>query len=127
MYPIIKHIHLLCVALSFGAYLLRGIWMLTNSPMMQRKLIATVIPHAINGVLLLSAIAMMVMTSQYPFQQDWLTSKLLGLIAYIVLGVIALKTGKTRNVRLIAWLAGFAVFFFLASVGRTHNALGFLA
>ena len=33
---------------------------------------------------------------QYPLVHGWLTAKFFALIAYIVLGTIALKRGKTR-------------------------------
>ncbi|MFP5404148.1 MAG: SirB2 family protein, partial [Gammaproteobacteria bacterium] len=50
----------------------------------------------------------------------WLTAKLFALIAYIVLGTIALKRGKTRKVRIAAWVAALLVFAYMVAVARAH-------
>ena len=45
------------------------------------------------------------------------------LLAYIVLGAIALKRGKTPGVRIGAWLAAQAVFFYIVAVAVTRQPL----
>ena len=52
-------------------------------------------PHVVDTVLLASAIALAVMTHQYPLANRWVTAKVAGLLVYIGLGTIALKRGKT--------------------------------
>ena len=62
----------------------------------------------------------------YPFVQAWLTAKALALalalVAYVVLGTIALKRGKTQGVRTFALLAALATFAYIVAVGLTRNA-----
>lgn len=60
-------------------------------------------------------------SAQYPFEQSWLTAKLFGLLTYIGCGTMALKRGKTRQVR-IAFL-GLAVlsYFYIVSVALTRS------
>jgi uncharacterized membrane protein SirB2 len=59
--------------------------------------------------LLAAALALTVLTDQYPFVDAWVTAKVFGLIAYIILGSLALKAGRTQRLRIAAWLAAFAL------------------
>ena len=52
-----------------------------------------------------------------------LTAKVGGLIAYIVLGTLAMKPQRPRRLRILCWFAAQGVFFYIVSVGLTHNAL----
>jgi hypothetical protein len=55
-----------------------------------------VLPHIVDTVLLGSAIAMAVISAQYPFAADWLTAKLIGLLIYIGCGTMALKRARSK-------------------------------
>jgi len=57
----------------------------------------------------------------------WLTAKVMGLLAYIGLGMVALKPGRPRGVRLLAFVAALAAFAYIVSVALTKNPLGWLA
>lgn len=123
MYAAIKHIHFTCVVLSLLGFIVRGLWMLGGSNMLQERWVR-VVPHVVDTLLLASAIALAVMIGQYPFVHGWLTAKVLGLVAYIGLGTVALKRGRTRRIRLTAWLAALAVFGYIVSVALTHDPRG---
>lgn len=125
-YPVLKLIHVSCVAASYVLFVLRGAWMIRESPWLHRRWVR-VLPHAVDTVLLASAIAMAVMIRQYPFVAGWLTAKLLALVCYIGLGMIALKRGKTHRARIAAWLAAQAVFFYIVAVAVTRNPLPWTA
>lgn len=126
MFNIILSIHVLCAILSIGFFIVRGIWMLNDSSMLQRKFVK-IAPHVIDTLLLLAAIALTVMIGQYPFVNGWLTVKLIALLVYIGLGVFALRLGKTKAVRATAFVAAILVFAFIVSVAVTHNPLGVFA
>lgn len=126
MYSALKHLHLTAVILSVCLFALRGAWMLVDSPQLGRRW-ARVVPHVIDTVLLASAIGLTVILHQYPFVQGWLTAKVLGLIAYIILGSIALKRGPTKPIRAAAFIGSLAVFGYIASVALSRSPLGFLA
>jgi uncharacterized membrane protein SirB2 len=64
---------------------------------------------------------------QYPLVHGWLTAKLFALIAYIVLGTLALKRGKTKAQRVTAWIAALLVFGYMLAVARAHDPLPFFA
>ena len=56
---------------------------------------------------------------------DWLTAKVLALIAYIVLGAIGLKYGRTRKIRIAAWVAALLTFGYIVAVALTRQVLPF--
>lgn len=100
--------------------------MLQESGLLEKKLVR-VTPHIIDTVLLLAAIVLVVLSEQYPITHPWLTVKVLALVAYIVLGVFALRRGKTKNARVIYLIAAITTFGFMVSVALTRSALGFLS
>ena len=124
LYQSIKMIHLTSVVLSISGFLLRGYWMMMESPLSQTKP-TKILPHIIDTCLLASALAMVYMSAQYPFVQDWLTVKVFALIAYIILGTIALKRGRTRQQRIIAWILSVLVFVYIALVALTRTPVIF--
>jgi uncharacterized membrane protein SirB2 len=124
-YLALKHIHVTAVVLSIAGFTLRGLLMLAGSPLLQRRLVK-VLPHVIDTVLLASAIAMAVISAQYPFVQPWLTAKLFGLLAYIVLGMMALKRGRTKAQRAVWFAAALAAFGYIVMVALTRDPLGWL-
>jgi uncharacterized membrane protein SirB2 len=120
-YLALKHLHVTCAVLSGSFFLLRGLWMLWDSPMLQRRWVK-VVPHVVDTLLLSTALALVFWSGQYPFVQPWLTAKVLALVAYIVLGTIALKRGKTKGVRTFALLAALATFAYIVAVALTRQA-----
>ncbi len=123
-YFAIKHLHMTCVALSGTFFLLRGFWMLRDSPRLQQRWVK-IIPHIIDTLLLGSAFVLVWMSGMYPFVQNWLTAKVLGLLLYIVLGTIALKRGKTKSIRVTTFVAALLVFIYIIGVAVTKQATVF--
>lgn len=125
-YILLKHLHVTAVAVSGAGFLLRGLLMLRDSPLLQRR-VFKILPHVIDTILLGSAIAMAVISAQYPFVQPWLTAKFFGLLAYIVFGMMALKRGRTKGQRAAWLLAALLAFAYIVSVALVRDPLGFLA
>ncbi len=123
-YIALKHFHMTCAAASGFLFLLRGRWMLRDSPLLRQRWVK-IVPHIIDTLLLLSAIGLAVWSSQYPFQQPWLTAKLCALVGYIVLGVVALKRGKTKTVRSAAFAGAAMLFCYIVLVAVSKNAMPF--
>jgi uncharacterized membrane protein SirB2 len=114
-YLTLKYVHVSCVVLSYSLFFVRGVWMMQDSAWLARRWVR-VVPHVIDTVLLASAIAMAVLIQQYPFVAPWLTAKVIGLVAYIALGMVALKRGRTRRTRIVAWIAAQVVFVYIIAV-----------
>lgn len=119
-YAALKQIHVACVALSWAGFLVRGVWMIRESPLLHSRWVR-VAPHVVDTALLASAIALAVMLHQYPFVHAWLTAKVLALAAYIALGMVALGRGRTRRVRIAAWVAAQLVLVYMVAVALTKN------
>lgn len=121
-YLLIKHLHVSCVVLSGLGFCLRGWWMLRNPAMLNQRL-TRVLPHIIDSLLLGSAITMAVMSGQYPFVNAWLTAKFIGLLAYVLLGGMALRRGRTKSIRAMCLGLAVLVYFYIVSVALTRNPL----
>ena len=52
---------------------------------------------------------------------------MLGLVAYVALGTIALKRGRSRRVRAAAFAAALATFAYIVAVAIAHDPRGPLA
>lgn len=122
----LKYVHLTCVVLSGAGFFIRGIWMIRESPWLRKKWVR-VLPHIIDTTLLGSAILLAWQIRQYPFVHGWLTAKVLALVAYIVIGAVGLKYGKTRKIRIVAWLVAMAIFLYIVLVALTRQVLPFVA
>jgi uncharacterized membrane protein SirB2 len=80
--------------------------MMANSARLQNKMLK-VFPHIIDTFLLASGIGLIFITGFIPFTPaaPWLSEKLVLVVLYIVLGFIALKLGKNKTQRSIAFIA----------------------
>ena len=103
-YVILKHSHVTFALISLIGFTLRGYWMMKESSLLQSKP-AKILPHINDTLLLASAIALVVITRQYPIVVGWVTIKILLLVAYIVLGTFALKRGRTKELRIRFYFA----------------------
>lgn len=122
MYIVVLATHISCAALSITFFVLRGVWTLQNREILHHPLVK-VTPHVIDTILLLSALTLTVMISQYPFINHWLTAKFFALIGYIILGTIALKRGRTQKIRAIALCGATLLFGYIVSVAYYHHPL----
>jgi uncharacterized membrane protein SirB2 len=119
-YSTIKIVHVTFVVASYLLFTLRGWWMLRGSEMLAERWVR-IVPHVVDTVLLASAVTLAVLIRQYPFEAPWITAKVTGLVAYIGLGTIALKRGRTLRVRFAALIAAQAIFFYIVAVAVTKN------
>ena len=125
-YLVLRHLHVTCVTLSGLGFLLRGVWMLIDSPRLNQRWVR-IVPHVLDTALLGSAISMAVMTTQYPLAQNWLTAKLTGLLVYILCGTMALKRGKNKATRAFFFAAAVAAFAYIVAVALNRSPLAGLA
>ncbi len=119
-YLLLKHLHVTCVVLSGLGFCLRGYWMLHQSPALKWRL-TRVMPHLVDSFLLASALSLAVLSGQYPFVQNWLTAKFCALLAYIILGSMALKRGKTRASRAGFFCLALLAYAYIVGVALTRN------
>jgi uncharacterized membrane protein SirB2 len=119
-YALVKQVHLLTAALSWGLFFVRGVWMIGNSPRLRLRWVR-VAPH-INGTALL--LAALYLASSHGLR-PWIVAKGAALVAYIVIGMAALRRGPTRAARIGAWVAAQLVFVYIVAVAVTKKPLPF--
>ena len=123
-YLTLKAIHVGSVLASYALFVLRGVWMMRSPALLQQRWVR-VLPHAVDTVLLASAVALAAVIRQYPFVAGWLTAKVIALVLYIALGMVALHHGKSMRVRVAAWVAAQCVFLYIVAVALTRRPLLF--
>ena len=97
--------------------------MLVESAYLQSRWVR-VVPHIIDSLLLASALALAVTIAQYPGINHWLTAKVALLIVYILLGMVALKWGRSKGVRTTAWVLAMLVFAAIVLIALRKPVLG---
>ena len=124
LFEYLKILHVGCAFFSVGGFALRGYWMLTGNPLLRRRPVR-ILPHVVDTLLLASAVGMLALWRLSPLQADWLLAKIFALLVYIALGMVALRFGRTRLVRVSAWLAAMTTAAYILSVAYSKNPLGF--
>ena len=124
----IRQLHIATVVFIICFFSLRFYWMLYHPALVQKRWVRRL--SQFNDTMLLTAgIAMAVMSRQYPFDAPWLTTKLLVLILYILLGTMALRLGRSRRERIVYGLlallsAGYIVSVALSRTPASWSLLG---
>ena len=118
--------HQTAVALSVTGFFARGLGSLLGAAWVGGRMARTV-PHVVDSVLLASALLLAWALRITPTEAPWLLAKIIGLLVYIGLGVVALKPGRPAPVRAAAWIAALVTFGWIVSVAITKQPLGFFA
>lgn len=126
IFSALKFIHIGFALLSIAGFTLRGYWMLTDNLLLNHRA-AKAFPHIIDTLLLASAIGMLLVWNISPLELNWLTAKIVGLLAYIILGMIALRFGRTKKEKGVAWLLALLSAGYIVSVAYSKNPLGFFS
>lgn len=125
-YATLKLIHQGAVALSIAGFVARGAAALAGAAWVRGR-VARTLPHAIDTVLLASAVALAWRLQLNPLNTPWLAAKIAGLLAYIGLGMVALKPGRPLAVRIAAWVAALLCFAQIVAIAISKQAMGLLA
>lgn len=120
-YLMLKHVHMTAAATSGLLFLLRGLLMINGSRVYQTKLLR-ILPHVIDTVLLASAVWLALLWGGFPL---WMQAKVGALLVYIGLGLVAMRFGRSRNTRTIAFVFALLVFSYILSVAVTKSPFGF--
>ncbi len=111
----VKHLHVLLAYLTVAGFVTRVLLSLSGSALIRQRWIK-VAPHLIDTLLLAAGVTLAVMYRMSPLVHTWLGMKILALLVYIGLGVLAFRaqslgarlaalTGALLAVAYIFWLA----------------------
>ena len=126
MYLFLKYVHLAFAVTTISGFVLRGFWMLTESERLSQRA-TRIAPHVIDALFLLTGIAMVYLLSLPVLQTPWLLAKLIALLAYIILGAVALRRGPTPQIRLIAFVGALSAFAYVVGAALSKSPLSWLA
>jgi uncharacterized membrane protein SirB2 len=121
MYTILKLIHLSAAILSFAGFLLRSYWMMSESEMLRRSWVR-ILPHIIDTVFLLAGIGLIVILRLQLMANFWLLIKFAALLVYIILGMIALRRGRSRRTRISAFIFAVLTYAYIVGVALSKSA-----
>jgi uncharacterized membrane protein SirB2 len=125
-YAAVKLVHQGTVALSLTGFLIRGAASLAGAAWVRSRSART-LPHLVDTVLLASALTLAWMLRLHPGNAPWILAKVVGLVGYVALGVIALRPGRSLRVRAAAWVAALVIALWIVSVAVAKSPWGFLA
>lgn len=89
-YLAVKHTHMAIAVLSILLFYVRAFSRMGKGAIAKNKLVF-IGSHVTDTFLLVSAVALLIMASFNPLEMPWLLEKIILVIAYIVLGIIASK------------------------------------
>ncbi len=116
-YEFVKYIHVTAITLSISGFIFRVVLKANNSPY-QSKYWFKKLPHKVDIILLASALTMVYILGVNPLTTYWIAEKIIGLLIYIMLGMVALRWGKTKNIRMTAAVMAAMVFSYIVYVAH---------
>lgn len=122
MYAALKVLHVTCVVLSGAGFLARGALMFADSPLVRARALRLA-PHVVDTTLLAAALSMAVLARLSPLAHPWLAAKIVGLLVYIVLGAVALRPGRPRHVRALAFAGAVLTFGYIVGTALRRDPL----
>ena len=123
-YLLIKAAHVGLAMLSGGLFAGRGVGVLLGAEMPMLTPVRR-LSQVIDTALLAAALLLLATLQLNPFATPWLLTKLMLLVAYIVLGTMALRRARTLRGKALAF-AALTCFLMMFAIARTHDPLGFL-
>ncbi len=120
LYPYIKLLHVTTVIITGSLFLLRFVWMLQGR-LEKRGAWVRTLPHYNDTLLFISGLSMAWIIDQLPLQAPWLTAKLLVLLAYILLGSLALRRGHLPWLKKIAGVAAICCYLYIIAIALSRD------
>jgi uncharacterized membrane protein SirB2 len=125
-YPQIKAVHILCVLLSGALFALRGALVLAGRGGIAQAALVRYLSYTIDTTLLTAALMLLTILPGAMFANGWLTTKLVLLLTYVVLGTLALRRARSARARAICFAAALGTYLYILGVARMHHPLGWL-
>ena len=126
LWSVVKQLHVAFASLTAASFAVRGYWMLTRSPRLEARATRW-LPHAIDTLLFLTGLVMAVGLSVSPLVHPWFAAKLTAIVAYVLVGHVALKRGRTYRHRAVAFALSLALLAYVLAVALTRDPLAGMA
>ncbi|RZA14781.1 MAG: hypothetical protein EOP93_18030, partial [Lysobacteraceae bacterium] len=83
--------------------------------------------YAVDTALLTAAMMLLTILPWAMFANGWLLVKVSLVVVYVVLGVFAMRRGRSARTRAVCYAAALLVFATIYGIARAHHPLGVLA
>lgn len=127
MFMAFKHLHMTVAILSVLFLILRFAYGMRSAAHLNKAWLR-VLPHVVDGLLILSVIGMLATLGITPFSAPWLTEKLVAFILYVtfsVLTLLALRGRIHRSMSIPAFSLAVVSWLWLIHVATSKIALVF--
>jgi uncharacterized membrane protein SirB2 len=121
-YPQVRAVHILAALLSGSLFALRGACVIAGMRW-PRAAPVRYLSYAIDTTLLTAALMLVAMLPAAMFANHWLTVKLCFVVAYVVLGITAMRT-RSRGLQAGFYIAALLAFALVVGIARAHYPLG---
>lgn len=125
-YPQIKQFHIFIALLSGALFALRGGFALVGARWPQAWPVKW-LSYAIDTSLLTAAMMLLTILPWAMFANGWLLAKILLIVVYVILGVMAMRPQRTWGARAIYYASALLAFAAIYGIARAHHPLGWLA
>ncbi len=124
-YLLLKQIHISLALISICGFVLRWCWRMSRSRLAQMKLVR-IVPHVVDTLFLATALMLGYLVPAHTLSAAWFGAKITGLVLYILLGMVAMRSAPEIKRALPAFTAAVLVFGWIVTVAITKSPLGFL-
>ena len=125
LYQALRHLHRACAVVSIVGFGARWVAGLAGQAWVRGRAART-LPHGVDTVLLVSAVALAAGAGLNPLTVPWLAIKVVALLAYVGLGVVALAPRRPRRHRIVAGIGALAVFGHIVAAALVKHPAGLL-
>ena len=114
----LKGFHVTLAYLTAVGFVLRGLWSVLDSPLRKERWVR-VVPHVVDTLLLVLGVTL-ALNIGASLADPWLAAKMLALLAYIGLGVLAMRA-PTRPLKVTGFVAALLALAYLFAVAYSRS------
>ena len=119
-YTLIKYLHITLALVSVTLFSYRWLRSFHGNKGVQFRCLK-VLPHINDTLLFLTGCLLIAILQMNVLEQGWLIAKLIALVVYIGLGILAIKC-QHRGQKLLAGIAALLVFGYIVGASMSHAA-----
>lgn len=122
-YPQIKHAHMGLALTSGALFALRGAALLAGMRW-PKAAVVRYVSYTIDTALLTAAMMLLTILPGALYANGWLATKVVLIVVYVVLGILAFGDRRSRRARVMCYVAALLTFGQIYCIARAHHPLG---
>lgn len=122
-YPQIKWVHITCIIASGTLFAVRGLLMQAGREGLAQWVPLRWLSYAIDTTLLTAAMMLLTILPRGMFANGWLATKLVLVVTYVVLGVLAMRRTGSATLRRLSYAAAVLTYITIIGIARAHHPM----